>query len=127
MPIRRVVVGRHEDGRKLVVTFGDEMPWKFDYAEEVFHVTSPDGKAKYAVGRLHPTELDRGQKPYRYWRAIVSMDGEVTQLGETYMIAQEGKEVCQIYESARHETKPIEAKKKCLLPRVSGKLGFENS
>ena len=118
MPVRRVIVGRHEDGRKLVVTFGAEMPWKYDRNEDVFHVTSKDGKAKYAVGRQRPTGLDRGKKPYRYWGAVVSIDGEVTELGDTYMIAQEGKEVCQIYESARHENKPIEKTKRWLLPRV---------
>lgn len=127
MTIRRVVVGRHEDGRKLVVTFGAEMRWKYDDKEEVFHVISPDGKAAYAVGRQRPTGLDRGKKPYRYWTAVVSMDDEVTELGEAYMIAQEGIEVCQIYESARHEVKPIEKKKQWLLPRVNPKLGSEKS
>jgi hypothetical protein len=103
MTVRRRVVGRHEDGRKVVVTFGDEMRWKYDEEESIFHVVSDDGKAKYVVARSRPTHMDRGRPAYRYWVARVIMDGETTNLGDTYMIAWEGKEVCQIYESARHD------------------------
>jgi hypothetical protein len=106
MTVRRRIVGRHEDGRKVVVIFGDEMHWKYDPKEEIFHAVSDDGKVRYAVAKSRPTEKDRfGHRLYRYWMARAIEGGETTNLGDLHMVAFEGKEVCQIWESSRHEAR----------------------
>lgn len=118
MTVRRRVVGRHEDGRKVVVIFGDDMRWKYDEKEEIFHAVSDDGKIKYAVARSRPTGKDKfGHRLYRYWmaRAIETKENEesvTTNLGDLHMVAYEGKEVCQIWESSRHEAKEMIANEK---------------
>lgn len=100
MSVRRRIVGKSSDGRRMYAISGDDLPWRYDVREDVFFVTSKDGRARYAVGRTRPTGLDRGRLPYPYWRAVVLLDDKMMDLGE-HMIAWEGKEVCQIYESSR--------------------------
>ena len=113
MPLRRRVAGRSSDGRVLFAISGDELPWKYDIRREAYFVVSKDGRAKYAVARSRPEGWDRGRRPYAYWRAGVILDGEPINLGDRHMIAQEGIEVCQIYESERLATlqSPTKGKK----------------
>jgi hypothetical protein len=109
MPVRQKIVARHPDGRKLVMIQGDELPWKFNEKEDVYYVTSKDGRARYVVARSRPIERDRsGRMVYSYWQARVRIDdGEIINLGDEHMIAFEGQEVCQIYDSARLDPKPV--------------------
>lgn len=101
MPVRQKVVARHADGRTLVMLRGDPLPWKHDLKAETFWVDV--GDAQYAVQRTRPEGLDsRGHKLFRYWAARAKIDGKVFSLGDEHMIAQEGMDVCEIYESARH-------------------------
>jgi hypothetical protein len=87
---------------------GDPLPWRFNPKEDVYYVTSKDGRAKYVVARSRPTGADSmGHKLYRYWQARVRLDDEIHNLGDEHMIAMEGKEVCEIYDSARLESKPV--------------------
>lgn len=102
MSVRWRIVGRHEDGRKLITLWGDELPWRYDAREEIFWVNSSDGKIKYVVARSRPQGLDRGRPPYRYWVAKAYEADQVINLGDEYMIADEGKEICQVFESARN-------------------------
>lgn len=108
MTVRRKIVGRHEDGRTVVMMAGDPLHWQYDPKQEAFVHQTKDGVV-YAVKHTRPTDKDKfGHKLYRYWVARVKIDGEVHDLGE-HMLALEGQEVCQIYESARHEIKELEA------------------
>ena len=104
MPARRRVAGRDKDGTILFTISGDDLPWRHDVHQEVYFYISKDGRAKYAVARSRPQGLDRGRPPYAYWRAGVILDGKPISLGDEHMIAQEGMEVCQIYESERQAT-----------------------
>ena len=112
MPVRRRVVGRSPDGRLLFAISGDDLPWKHDVHREAYFTVSKDGRAKYAVARSRPEGFDRGRRPYAYWRAGVVLDGKPISLGDEHMIAQEGIEVCQIYESERLATLQSPAKEK---------------
>ena len=118
MPVRQRIVGRHPDGRTVVMIAGDPMPWRFNDKEDVYYVTSKDGRAKYVVARSRPTGRDRsGHVLYSYWQARVRIDSdEIINLGDEHMIAWEGKEVCQIYESARNEANTLPASGRAQLP-----------
>jgi hypothetical protein len=108
MGIRRKIVGRAGDGRTVQVVIGDALPWKYDNKEDAFHVVSTDGQAKYVVAKSRPTGTDnKGHKLYRYWMARVNVEGETYNLGDEYMIASEGRDVCEIYDSARIEGRAL--------------------
>jgi hypothetical protein len=111
---------------------GDPMPWRFNEKEQVYYVTSPDGKARYVVARSRPTGRDKsGHVLYSYWQARVRLtDGhgvgsEIINLGDEHMIAFEGQEVCQIYESARQEPKPLTHESN-LLEGSKGGFGYDS-
>ena len=116
MTVRKKVVGRHEDGRKIVAVAGDELRWRYDVEREAYMHRTKDGVV-YAVQRTSPAGTDtKGHKLYRYWAARAMVNGEVIDLGDTFLIAWEAKEVCQIYESSRLEPKQIEEPKKMIEP-----------
>ena len=108
MGIRRRIVARDNEGHTLEVITGDALPWRYDRKEDAFHVISKDGQVRYAVGRSRPTGTDsKGHKLYRYWVARALMGDAKVDLGNEYMVASEGIEVCELYESARHEGRTI--------------------
>lgn len=106
MTIRSRTAGRHEDGRTIQTIWGDRLPWKYDRENDVYWIEL-DG-VNYVVARPHRRGADsKGHPLYRYWSARVRLNGEIVNLGDEYMNAWEAKEVCQIYESARVETKQL--------------------
>ena len=114
MVVRRKLAGRSEDGRKVYVVTGDPLPWRYDRKEDAHHTISKDGRAKYIVAKSRPGETkDKfGHKLFRYWEAWVKLadehgKSEMINLGENYMLSLEGKEVCEIYDSARLEPKQL--------------------
>ena len=122
MTLRQRIVGRHPDGRKVVMIAGDPLPWQFNEKEHVYYVTSKDGRAKYVVARSRPTGRDRsGHVLFSYWQARVRIDGDdIINLGDEHMNAFEGQEICQIYESARREPKPLTHESKRLTDDTRG-------
>ena len=121
MPVRRRLVDRTEDGRTLYAISGDELPWKFNVQRDAWWVVSKDQRAKYVVYRPKPEGWDRGGLPFPYWKAVVLLGGKEIDLGDRHMIAWEGKEVCQIYDSARLDPKQLPEARKRLEQNTRGK------
>lgn len=110
MPIKRTLAGRSPEGEKLYVVRGDPLKWARDPATGAFWVQTDD--AQYVVARPGAPGTDsKGHSLYRYWGARARIKDEVINLGDEYMVADEGMEVCQIYESARRENKIEVARK----------------
>ena len=108
MPMKKVPIGKDSDGKPVNVVWGDDLNWAHGFVEgpqhqqKEYYRAQGRGDAHYVVARDMGEKLDASKNPiYRYWYITMHIDGETTHLPTEFMVALEGMEVCQIWESER--------------------------
>jgi hypothetical protein len=103
MPMHKEIIGKDADGKDVVRIWGDDLNWAHGFVEGPQHQQREYYRAQ-GRGNAHYVVAREVSREFKYWFAVMHIDGETINLPTEFMSAYEGQEVCQIFEAERART-----------------------